>query len=77
MNERIYTYFVNLPCSIGAFTVACEDCYSIIVNARSSYDRQQESIQHELEHIRNGDFDFMARYSTYADDIERLRHAMK
>lgn len=50
-------HFKDLPCRVKAFTFKHEDGYSIIINARLSYEQQRKAFFHELHHIDNGDFD--------------------
>ena len=70
MRDEITVKYEDLPCTIGAFTVERDGHYTVVVNAKMSSDRQQESIAHELLHIECGDFD--AREN--ADMIEAERH---
>jgi len=46
-----------MPTNCKGFTVQCEDYYTIYLNARHCADQNRESLQHELEHIKNKDFD--------------------
>ena len=34
-----------------------DDSYTILLNARLSHERQQESYKHAMQHILNGDFE--------------------
>ena len=68
--EMIKTILMDLPCSIGAFTVEQDGFYTIVINARSSYEQQRQSEIHEREHIARGDFE----YAIGADAIEGMRH---
>ena len=51
-------YDDNIPCSIKGYVVR-EDVssYDIYMNPKYSYEEQQLTLKHELEHIRNGDFE--------------------
>ncbi len=59
-----------MPHSIKAFTVEDNGFYNIFVNSRHCYHQIQESIKHELEHIKQLDF-----YRNGSIDItEKIRH---
>lgn len=70
VRKMIKTVLLDLPCSVGAFTVERDGFYTIVINSRSSYEQQRRSAQHEREHIARGDFD----RNMVADVIEGLRH---
>lgn len=53
-----YIRFITLPQSIHGMTVRDRDgFYNIYINDRQSVDAQQRAIDHEINHIRSGDFD--------------------
>lgn len=63
----------DLPSRIAAYTVANPDfSYTIVVNARLNFERQQKACRHEMFHIENGDYD--RKHS--ADLIECYAHAL-
>lgn len=70
MFDNVRIIYKDLPCTIGAFVVLRDDFYTIVVNARSSHDQQEQSIAHELEHIMHGDFDHVVD----VDELEARRH---
>lgn len=56
--DNIRTIYCDLPTSIGGFTVAtADDYFTIVINQNLSYYKNLETYRHELEHIKNGDFD--------------------
>lgn len=56
--DNVRTIYCDLPASIGGFTVATSDDYfTIVINQNLSYYKNLETYQHELKHIKNGDFD--------------------
>lgn len=56
--ENVRTQYYNLPNTIGGFTVSTPDgWYTVILNQNLSHQKNVETYQHELEHIRKGDFD--------------------
>lgn len=57
--------YENLPCRIKGFVTENLGFFTIVVNLRHSAQIQEETIRHELEHIRNGDFERFC-----VDDIE-------
>lgn len=58
MKSDIFTYMVAMPSKIKAITVLSGlDEYTVYINAALSAEAQQEAFQHELEHIRNKDYD--------------------
>lgn len=63
----------DLPPRISAYTVANPDfSYTIVVNARLNHERQMQAYVHEMDHIKNGDYD--RRCSV--DLIECYAHAL-
>lgn len=48
---------LDLPESVSEMVTVNEDgSVSIFLNARHTYEKQCESYQHALDHIKNGDF---------------------
>ena len=55
--DVVITRVINLPYGVKGVTIKDEnDDYNIYLNARYSTDIQVVAFQHEVEHIRNGDF---------------------
>ena len=58
MDDNIYTYIIDLKSSVPEMVVSNPDgTYSIFLNARYSFERQQESFKHACKHIHNNDFE--------------------
>jgi hypothetical protein len=58
MDDNIYTYIIDLKSSVPEMVVSNPDgTYSIFLNARYSFERQQESFKHACKHIQNNDFE--------------------
>lgn len=58
MEEGIFTYYVDMPTTIRSFVVYNNDMsFTIMINAKIGRDQQLKAYRHELEHIRNGDYD--------------------
>lgn len=58
MTPDINTIEVDLPTSISAYVVAnCDASFTIVLNARMTYEHKRASYLHELSHIQNGDYD--------------------
>ena len=73
MTPDVNTVEVDLPTTISAYVVAnCDNSFTIVLNARMSYEHKRESYLHELGHIQNGDYD-----KESADLIEIHAHAVK
>lgn len=69
--DYISVHLVNLPDSTKGFTVKdINDDYTILINARLSDQMQHEAYEHELAHIKNGDFDTMYDINV----LEHVRH---
>ena len=58
MEETIFTYYVDLPTTIRSFVVSNNDTnFTIILNAKLGREQQLKAYLHEMDHIRNGDYD--------------------
>lgn len=69
--DHIFVHFMELPVTIAGFvTKNPDDTYSIILNACLSYEAQRSAYLHEMEHIKNGDYN----HCINVDQIEMLRH---
>jgi len=56
--ENVFVYMVELPNTVKAYVVANADStYTIVLNSRLSHEQNVLSYLHELDHIRNGDYD--------------------
>lgn len=66
----VNTIEINLPTSISAYVMANADAsYTIVLNARLTWERRLQAYQHEIEHIKNGDYE-----RSSADFIELYAH---
>ena len=65
---------VNMPTTIKGYTVPSRDgqFYTIVINSKHSRRAQEETFQHECQHIMNGDFE----KKMSADMIEFFAHAV-
>ena len=63
----------NLPSGVGGFTLLdANGDYTIFLNAHASREHNVQTVEHEMEHIKKGDF-----YATDgADYIEYKRHKL-
>ena len=63
--------YKDLPCTIPGFLTMDQDgYYTIVLNSRMSLEKNQETYEHELDHIQNDDM-----YGDMsATEIEELRH---
>ena len=57
-NADYFIKFVDFPgCSCGGVILLNEDgTYTILLNSRLSRQQNKDSLIHELNHIKNGDF---------------------
>lgn len=76
MEEGMYRIeYIDLPCKIHGLTAYYFDedgqaFYTVFVNSRDSVERQNETVLHELRHIRNDDLCAMLSLQ----ELELLRH---
>lgn len=71
MGEEIFTYYVDMPTTIRSFVVSNNDMsFTILINAKLGRSQQLIAYKHELEHIKNGDYDKHCS----ADSIELAAH---
>ncbi len=71
MTADVNTVEYNLPVSIAGYTVSNPDnTYTIILNARLTFERRMQAYLHEMRHICNRDFD----RTTDADILELYSH---
>lgn len=73
MTLDVNTIEVDLPTTISAYVVANSDCsYTIVLNAKMSFERKREAYLHEIDHIYNGDYE-----KNCADTIEIYAHKVR
>lgn len=54
---NIFTHIIDMPCGVwGHCNCNTDGSYSIFINARLSYEMQQQVYLHELRHINKDDF---------------------
>ncbi len=57
MIENIYIRKIPLPSGVRAFTIPdAQGDYNIYINEKLSGEQQKKSLEHEQNHIINGDF---------------------
>lgn len=55
MKDSVRIYYADLPCSIRGLVKPFPDgFYAIVLNSHLSYEQNQETLKHELEHIKEG-----------------------
>lgn len=62
--------YEDLPTTIGGCVKETDGFYTIILNSRMTYERNQETYRHEQRHIDNGNLDCECT----ADQIETEAH---
>ncbi len=60
MEDDIFTYYTDMPATIRSFVVSNNDTnFTIILNAKLGREQQLKAYLHEMDHIRNGDYEKM------------------
>ncbi|MDF2858675.1 MAG: hypothetical protein K0Q87_4526 [Neobacillus sp.] len=57
MGDNIRVILVDMPIGYRAFTVPKDGFYTIYINSRYCNEQNRLSLNHELKHIENGDYD--------------------
>ena len=58
MEEGIFTYYADMPTTIRSFVVYNSDMsFTIIINSKIGSNQQLMAYKHEIDHIKNGDYD--------------------
>lgn len=71
MGEQVF--YKDMPCHLKGFTKKNDDeSFTIFINAKHNKEQQLATYQHEIRHIRNGDFN--NRELKSADVIEFRNH---
>lgn len=73
MDDGIFTYYVDMPTTIRSFVVSNNDMsFTIIINAKMGKEQQLLAYEHEINHIKNGDYD----KNCSANLIELVAHGL-
>lgn len=65
------TFIADLPADVCGFVCENEDGdYTILLNARHTWEKNRETMLHEMEHIKNGD----TREGITVGEVEYMRH---
>ena len=71
MTKEIHTVLTDMPTTIGGFVRKNADfSHTIVINAKLTRERQLKTYKHELEHIRNDDFE---KYNVDEVELETRR----
>jgi len=74
--DDVFVYLrYDLPTTQAGFTSPCLNGYTIYINGNLDEAHQQKAYEHELEHIRRGDFDIDCEKDVQA--IEAEAHGVK
>lgn len=69
--NNVFVHLVDLPESVKGRVIPNEDdTYTIVINSKISHDAQLLTYQHEIEHIKNGDFQ-----KSDVQQIEAIAHS--
>lgn len=70
--EQINVIYADMPTTVHSYVVSNADMsYTIVLNSKLCHEQHMISYQHELEHIKNGDYDRKCS----ADMIEIVAHS--
>ena len=70
----VITKLIDMPTHVKGHTVKNEDgSYSVFLNARMASNQIEKTYQHEIQHIKNGDFEKeqVQRIEAYAHKVEK------
>ena len=56
MNNRIFTYLIDMPTKVHEVVCPCADGYTIYLNSKLSYQDRVKAYTHALRHIESDDF---------------------
>ncbi|MGN0402618.1 MAG: ImmA/IrrE family metallo-endopeptidase [Acetatifactor sp.] len=69
--DNINVVYVDMPAGVRSYVVLNSDeSYTIVINSRLSHEQNLLSYYHEIDHIKNGDYD----RNRSADLIEIVAH---
>lgn len=58
MTPDVNTLEVDLPTTLPGYSVANSDnTFTIVLNAKLTFERRMQTYQHEMDHIVRGDYD--------------------
>ena len=57
MADDIFTYIIDMPCTVREMIMPCQCGYCIYLNARLTEEARQQAFAHALRHIQRGDWD--------------------
>jgi len=67
--DGIFLRYISLPPTIKGLTVQDEEGnYNIYVNTRLTYEANQQTLQHEIKHITNNDFNKLSHIGNIEKD---------
>lgn len=73
MEENIYTYYIDMPTTIKSFVVSNNDMsFTIMINAKMGKEQQLLAYEHEINHIRNGDYEKQCSVDTIEFTAHRV-----
>lgn len=66
-------YKADLPCSIKGFVMKVDAMsYDIYINPKQSFEEQKKTVEHEIEHIKRGDFEACS-YVAQLEKLQRIK----
>lgn len=71
MMNDIRVVMANLPTTVNGYSVVTPDGWTtIVLNQNLSYEKNQKTFKHEVDHMAKDDFLKLC----HADEIEKLSH---
>lgn len=55
--DDIKVIYMDIPTTIRSYVINRNDFYTIVLNSRLSSEQNNISYEHELRHIKNGDYE--------------------
>ncbi len=72
--DDVNVIYCDLPPTVKGMLVKTfdeDECYTVVLNSRLTYEQQRETYEHEVKHMRARDFDQIDRS---VDELEYVRH---
>lgn len=71
--ENIYLRYISLPSTVKGLTVKDEaGNYNIYLNTRLTRESNQQTLQHEIQHIANNDFQRLSHIILHSIELGEL-----
>lgn len=71
--DSVNVIYLDMPTTIRSYVINRNDFYTIVLNSRLNFEQNNASYEHELQHIKNGDYEKKCSVSM----IEFMAHKQK